>query len=1184
MNDKKLVNKTLPPMDSFLVGDTLYWLKHLPDNSIDTIITSPPYWCYAEGHEILTDNGWKDIKDIREGEKVLSINPKTMELEYVSVIATKNWEYSGSMIHFDNTFIDLLVTPNHKMFVYQKTNGRPIKPRENVGYFKNTANYIGKYFVKASEIKSGYVTPKTGFKWRGKNPQYFILPALKTIYNKQERYYPPIKIKIEDWVAFFGIWTAEGSVRGSKGGKKTCYSISMKQKEPNARMIRDLLKKLPFKFSESKSNGIVRFEITDKQLWSYLRNFGNSHTKFIPKEIKELSPRLLQIFLKWYLFGDGSHKKTKKEVSCYTVSERLKDDLQEISLKIGSNISLQDKNRLVFLRRGTVKLKEAMKITNYSGWVYGIEVEKNHTLCIRRNNKIVFSGNSLRDYGKEANKIWNGDSDCEHEWIAHTGKKLRGTNDNKWKESVPSAHLPGGAFCRKCGGWYGQLGLEPTLDMYIEHMLQVTAELKRILKKSGVMFWNMGDNYSTTPPGNRKENWERWSGEGDGLIGGLAKRNSYGSAVIKTQIPQKCMCLQNYRLILRMIDEQGWILRDTIIWAKKIWIAKEDKAVGNAMPSCLDPETEIYIKTNDGVISVCKLKDLLDEDIKHIKILSPTGWKKIKNIWKVKKDEYLEFQFGSSGNVICSLEHRFPVSHDNRRKNYEVKEAKELREDEHKSLDRLLFVPIGRFLNHKHTMFRNQKLDYELGKFIGLIAAEGGFSRFNQFKITLSKNERDLMKWFLRVLQKRFKRTAKISEKNNYIYIQPSSADVKRIYEHICKGKCVTKKLNMTFILNTHLEFRCGLFDGIIDGDGHIDKNGRITYGTASKQLRDDVYLLASSIGLLASKHEYHRLDKRTKKVYDSYFLTVPLSLQKEIIKGERTKNCYWNRRAKKVIPASYKNVFSCKTLKISKIKQVKKEKEFIDIEVEGGLFLINGGLVTHNSVRDRCTFSYEPIFMLVKNKKYYFDLDVLRVPYSQPLNRWGGEKLQAKNKSKWDDGTGQQTYRNRVLRPNPMGANRPNVWQINTEPASFAHFACFPTKLVKWLILAGCPQWICKKCEKPRERIVKKKVELGKSFKDKTADEIKASPTSALRYKQKKIESKTIGWTDCGCNAGWTSGVVLDPFVGAGTTALVAKQLGRHFIGIDINSEYIKIAKKRLAESNFTCNIINKFESVKEE
>ena len=54
-------------------------------------------------------------------------------------------------------------------------------------------------------------------------------------------------------------------------------------------------------------------------------------------------------------------------------------------------------------------------------------------------------------------------------------------------------------------------------------------------------------------------------------------------------------------------------------------------------------------------------------------------------------------------------------------------------------------------------------------------------------------------------------------------------------------------------------------------------------------------------------------------------------------------------------------------------------------------------------------------------------------------------------------------------------------------------------------------------------------------------------------------------GLTDCGCNAGFTSGIVLDPFFGAGTTGLVALKQGKKFIGCELNQEYIDIANKRL-------------------
>ncbi|RLI99183.1 MAG: hypothetical protein DRP08_07480, partial [Candidatus Aenigmatarchaeota archaeon] len=118
----------------------------------------------------------------------------------------------------------------------------------------------------------------------------------------------------------------------------------------------------------------------------------------------------------------------------------------------------------------------------------------------------------LRDYGEEANTVWGGDPNCEHEWVITIKKDPMdrggtGTHDApRDREGVKHGkkwEMKGfrSGFCKKCGAWFGQLGLEPSLDMYIEHLLEIMRELKRVLKKTGVIFWNHGDNYSTSPPG-----------------------------------------------------------------------------------------------------------------------------------------------------------------------------------------------------------------------------------------------------------------------------------------------------------------------------------------------------------------------------------------------------------------------------------------------------------------------------------------------------------------------------------------------------------------------------------------------------------------------------------------------------------------------------------------------------------
>ena len=176
----------------------------------------------------------------------------------------------------------------------------------------------------------------------------------------------------------------------------------------------------------------------------------------------------------------------------------------------------------------------------------------------------------LRDYGEETNQIWDGDENCKHEWV---GEKSQATDNAEHKgESCPGfrsdrylnqPQFKGGTiFCSKCGAWYGQLGLEPTLDLYIQHLLQITAELKRVLKPTGVMFWNHGDCYGgsgsgtwSNPDGKCKESY-------------IMPFGSRQLSKLRGTSYQKCLMLQNYRLLINMVDQQEWILRNIIIWNK----------------------------------------------------------------------------------------------------------------------------------------------------------------------------------------------------------------------------------------------------------------------------------------------------------------------------------------------------------------------------------------------------------------------------------------------------------------------------------------------------------------------------------------------------------------------------------------------------------------------------------------
>jgi len=88
---------------------------------------------------------------------------------------------------------------------------------------------------------------------------------------------------------------------------------------------------------------------------------------------------------------------------------------------------------------------------------------------------------------------------------------------------------------------------------------------------------------------------------------------------------------------------------------------------------------------------------------------------------------------------------------------------------------------------------------------------------------------------------------------------------------------------------------------------------------------------------------------------------------------------------------------------------------------------------VMPSSANDRFTVDFEEIFFFVKNKKYWFEQQF--EPYLGPMNRWGGDKLKATGESTWDKGTGQNSYRDRNIRPNELGRNKRTTWFVNPKP-----------------------------------------------------------------------------------------------------------------------------------------------------
>lgn len=222
-------------------------------------------------------------------------------------------------------------------------------------------------------------------------------------------------------------------------------------------------------------------------------------------------------------------------------------------------------------------------------------------------------------------------------------------------------------------------------------------------------------------------------------------------------------------------------------------------------------------------------------------------------------------------------------------------------------------------------------------------------------------------------------------------------------------------------------------------------------------------------------------------------------------------------------------------------------------------------GSVMPDSCTDRPTCSHEKVFLLAKSAKYFYDAEAVRekavsVPHS-PGNKRDNGRLTSSMGHVQDPGRSWASSGTRNLR---------NVWTINPRPYKEAHFATFPEQLVEPCVKAGTSvAGCCPECGAPWERVVERRGGLVAP----TDRQIQASG-GALAGGTKKstldgipASRNTVGWRPtCSCGMDYTVPcVVLDPFMGSGTTGAVAIRQGRSFIGIELNPSYVDMALARI-------------------
>jgi DNA modification methylase len=175
----------------------------------------------------------------------------------------------------------------------------------------------------------------------------------------------------------------------------------------------------------------------------------------------------------------------------------------------------------------------------------------------------------LRDY-KTDPVIWGGNADCEHQWgnqvvdrsRATPGIAKSGLTNNGASQAASARFEKRSAFCIKCGAWRGNLGLEPTVELYVDHLVECFRAVRRVLRDDGTFWLNLGDSYSSS--GGRESYDKTLVSETSGL-----SNHSAGISRVTPLWAKPKDLLGIPWMAAFALRADGWYLRQRIPWIKR---------------------------------------------------------------------------------------------------------------------------------------------------------------------------------------------------------------------------------------------------------------------------------------------------------------------------------------------------------------------------------------------------------------------------------------------------------------------------------------------------------------------------------------------------------------------------------------------------------------------------------------
>ncbi len=707
-----------------------------------------------------------------------------------------------------------------------------------------------------------------------------------------------------------------------------------------------------------------------------------------------------------------------------------------------------------------------------------------------------------------------------------------------------------GVNCAEGDGW--------PIACYICRMVLVCRELRRVLRDDGCLWWNIGDSYTggggfyPDAPSNR--DGRRDSARQDDGAGVKPKGSSYKG------LPSGNLVGIPWRMALAL-QADGWVLRQDVIW-------------------CLSGGAWLYVRSQKGDMPMM-VRDVARLDPETVQLWNGEKWTRLLGMsCSAREGDEVEMVLRSGERISCTRTHRFPTSRG-------LLEAGQIKAGD--CLHSCILPEPENPLSPSH-------LGADAAWIAGLYLAEGCGVSVGKIQISGHALETERWERVQRIVASYGGRCTLTVNGNNQL-IRVYGKVICSVIEELVSGHDAKNKCFSPTVWRYSNEFLRAYMDGYLSGDGHDDQgNRRWRIGFARNySLERDLRVVCARLGWTLT------LNPSTAVCDGQTFPTF---------RGEirEVRSGHWNEKDR------------CEVMEIRNARC--REVYDLGVEDEPHLFALASGILTHNSkpspmpesVQNRCTKAHEYIFLLAKKQGYYYDAEAIKEKSKEEyFGRYASEFNVGKKEL---EGCGRPDAARNTggMKSLLTTANKRSVWSISSQGYAGAHFAVFPEALPRTCILAGTSRrGACATCGAPWQRVVESK----QLKRERPNDHVKRTGAegtgNSCANSVAGVEVRTIGWRptcechgklvkrrvkvdksasrytggdrnedgDCGASpreGGETERTVieyvsdlpidehpvvpcavLDPFVGSGTTCVVALQAGRDSIGIDLSADYLE-------------------------